>query len=157
MTAWRRLRAASPADRRLLGEAAAQLMLVGIALRIVRFHVLRRWLGVRSAGPGALPPPPLRPRASDLSGRTGLARIGWAVEAAGRRVPGATCLVQALAADAMLRRRGYRPALRFGVRERRLASRPIDAHAWVEVQGAVVVGGMADLADYAVLAPPEVP
>ena len=67
----------------------------------------------------------------------------------GRRVPGTTCLVEALAAHCMLRRRGYVPALKIGVRRGAVMS--LDAHAWVECEGDVVIGTTPALAEYAVL------
>jgi hypothetical protein len=67
------------------------------------------------------------------------ARLQRAVERAGRHVPGATCLVQAIALQILLGRRGHRAALRLGVahdEDRKLA-----AHAWLELDGRVLVGG----------------
>jgi SAM-dependent methyltransferase len=72
----------------------------------------------------------------------------WAVGAVGSRLPGTTCLVEALAADCMLRRRGYSPAVRIGVRR---GARIIDAHAWVELEGAIVTGTASDISEYVVL------
>jgi hypothetical protein len=59
------------------------------------------------------------------------------------------CLVLALVADTMLQRRGQASEIRIGVR--RPASRRVQAHAWVECDGAVVVGALDDLAEYAPL------
>lgn len=67
--------------------------------------------------------------------------IGWAVATAARRIPAATCLTQALAAQYLLRRRGLEADLRIGVA--RAAGEPLEAHAWVESRGQVVVGGVA--------------
>lgn len=67
-------------------------------------------------------------------------QIGWAVSVVGRHVPGArTCLVQALAVHALLQRSGFSPLLCIGVA--RTSGRPLQAHAWVEHQGQVVIGG----------------
>jgi hypothetical protein len=49
----------------------------------------------------------------------------------------------------MLRRRGHAAALKVGVR--RGAALSIDAHAWVECSGTVVIGTTPELAEYAVL------
>jgi len=57
-----------------------------------------------------------------------------------RRLPWkTTCLVAALAARAMLRRRGMDSVLRFGVR--RGADGRLGAHAWLEAGGGIVCGG----------------
>jgi hypothetical protein len=63
----------------------------------------------------------------------------WAVTAASRYVPGATCLAQALAAQVLLGRTGYPARLRIGVAKGE--ERKFEAHAWVESQGRVVIGG----------------
>lgn len=65
--------------------------------------------------------------------------VAWAVHRVSRAVPGATCLTQALAAQLLLSRRGYPSRLRIGV-----AHAPGDglrAHAWLESDGLVVLGG----------------
>jgi hypothetical protein len=81
-------------------------------------------------------------------------RVGWAVPVAARRFPvQMTCLVQALAADTLLRRRGCHPLLRIGVSGGK-ESPTIEAHAWVECGGRVVVGDVGDLPRYAVLSSP---
>ena len=63
--------------------------------------------------------------------------IGRVVEALGRRLPTVDCLPQALAAFVLLSRSGYTATVRIGVaREEKFA-----AHAWVDCEGAAVVGG----------------
>lgn len=65
--------------------------------------------------------------------------VAWAVRSASRVVPRATCLTQALAAKLVLSRRGYASRLRIGVA--RGPARQLRAHAWLEANGLVVVGG----------------
>ena len=65
--------------------------------------------------------------------------VGWAVDAVGRRIPSARCLVRAVAAEAMLSRGGWSPEIHIGAR--RNASGALAAHAWVEVGSVVVLGG----------------
>jgi hypothetical protein len=68
--------------------------------------------------------------------------VSLALARAQRRLPWKTsCLVAALAARAMLRRRGIDSVLRFGVR--RGADGRLGAHAWLEAGGGVVCGGPA--------------
>jgi hypothetical protein len=76
--------------------------------------------------------------------------LAIAVRRASRLVPGATCLPQALATRAMLTRRGIVSELRIGVA--RDARGDVQAHAWVEVAGRVVIGNLPDLARYQRLA-----
>jgi len=80
-------------------------------------------------------------------------RLLWAVEAATRRVlPRRPCLTQALVARLLLARRGAQPTtLHLGV-ARRLDG-TLGAHAWLERNGAVLIGGDASTATYSVLRP----
>jgi hypothetical protein len=65
--------------------------------------------------------------------------MAWAVEAAARRIPKATCLAQGMAMHVLLRRLGEPSELRMGVA--RNSNGQFEAHAWVETQGLVVIGG----------------
>lgn len=78
-------------------------------------------------------------------------RIVWAVTAASRVVPRATCLPQALATQTLLARRGYPAQLRIGVAKSDAGL--LEAHAWVESDGQVVVGNVRNLARYSRLPP----
>ena len=65
-------------------------------------------------------------------------RITWAVSAAARRIPRATCLTQALAGLLLLSRYGHAATLRLGV-----AKDPhgrLQAHAWLESEGRTILG-----------------
>jgi hypothetical protein len=74
-------------------------------------------------------------------------RVAWAIGAAAGRVPWrAGCLEQAIAAKAMLRRRGIASTLYLGV-----TRDPVGAHAWLRVGDVNVTGGR-DVARYAVVA-----
>ncbi len=67
-------------------------------------------------------------------------------------MPRATCLPQALAAEALLRRAGHPADLRIGVAK--TGPGRLLAHAWVECRGRVIVGDLPErLADYAPLPP----
>jgi hypothetical protein len=64
--------------------------------------------------------------------------LARAVSAVARRIPGATCLTQALALDLLLRRRGVVARLVVGVSNR---GERFGAHAWLEYEGRVLIGG----------------
>lgn len=69
-----------------------------------------------------------------------VARLGWAIAAAARRVPWRSdCLLQAMAADRWLRRLGAAPELTIGVE--RTTTGGLDAHAWLRCNGVAVTGG----------------
>jgi len=146
MPALRRFFALKAADRALVLEAAVIAAFVRISVRAVPFARLHGWLERWSCRwttkPCAQPP------ASISLAR----RVAAAVSAAVRHLPGrSTCLVEALVVEAMLRRRGARPELRFGVRRPQGAERPFEAHAWVETNGRIVIGDLDGLDHYAVL------
>lgn len=123
---WSRLARLTPERVRLLAEAWR-------ALARARVQVART-RSLRFPEPRAVVAP-----AADL---THVAAIvvdsAWAVSRAARAVPGASCLVQALAARQMLARRGVEASLRFGVRRGDAA--PLAAHAWLERDGLIVFG-----------------
>ena len=97
----------------------------------VPFRRIAAWLGT----PGAESPAAVTPEIDRTA-----EGIGWAVSALGRRVPwDGRCLAQALAATAMLRRRGVEGTVSLGVRDGESAE--FEAHAWLRVGSRVVTGG----------------
>ena len=66
-------------------------------------------------------------------------RVTWAVEAVSRRIPKATCLTQAVSAQLLLRQFGYDSNLCLGVA--RSPRGEFSAHAWLERDGSIVIGG----------------
>lgn len=117
-----------PAERRLIVAAAGILAATRVGLWVLPF----RW--VRGAM-GALGNPP---RSRD-GGGPAVERIVWAVGAVDRLVPRTTCLVRALAAQALLARRGHASQLRLGVAGG--SGRAFEAHAWLERDGRILIGG----------------
>lgn len=80
----------------------------------------------------------LSQRTRTSKNKAGADRIVWALDAAARLVPGATCLVQALAAQTLLIRHGYRPRLTIGVEKNKDR---FTAHAWITCGGEILIGG----------------
>ena len=66
-------------------------------------------------------------------------RCAWAVRAASRYVPRATCLTQALAAQALLTESGHESSIEIGVMKDQ--RRRFRAHAWVICGEEIVIGG----------------
>jgi hypothetical protein len=81
-------------------------------------------------------------------------RIARAVAIASRLVPGASCLTQALAALRILRWRGEDAKLCVGMR--RGSTGQLEAHAWLEHEGGVLIGELPDLQGYRSFRPTEV-
>jgi hypothetical protein len=131
-----RLRLLASRDGLRAGEALAFLALARIAVVALPFRVLEPRLGVRRAET------PATERLDPVS-----RRVAWAIAVAARRTPWrSACLEQAIAAKAMLRRRGIASTLYLGV-----AKDPFVAHAWLRV-GAMNVTGGQDIGRYAVVA-----
>lgn len=118
-------------ERRLLVSAAFCLGVMRLGLWVLPFRTLLRHLPQVTAG---------RDR---LCGSDHLPaeQLAWAVGVASRYLPGSgNCLVRALATRVMLARRGYLAHLRIGVAKD--AGGRFQAHAWVECEGTIVIGGM---------------
>jgi hypothetical protein len=79
-------------------------------------------------------------------------RIAWAVHHAQRVIPRATCLPQALAAESLLAWASHPSTLRIGVIKTDQGQ--LEAHAWVESGGRIIVGELHDdLSRYTPLPP----
>lgn len=117
----------SAAEKRLLLKAALLLGTIKLCLKLLPFQTLHRLVNNLSK--------PSRRLAKGI--RSSVEKVGWAVELAGRHVPG-TCLTRAMAAQIMLARRGYPVLLHIGVA--REAEEQFLAHAWLECEGRVIVG-----------------
>ncbi len=137
MQLWRRYRALEHRARILVVEAAILVGIIQAGLRVLPFAWLRGMLGVAKRLRSQAPCPQTR--------------LAWAVQAAGRLRPGRTCLHEALAAEVMLCRRGYHPTLRFGVKKGGDPAVALEAHAWVECDGASVAGRLDTLDEYTLL------
>jgi hypothetical protein len=130
-------------DRILLAEAFFWLSLIRAGLKVVKFHNLCNLLPILSTQMHDS-------RREDLS----VDRIVWAVKVASRYVR-AICLPQALAAQILLARRGLPSKLYIGVR--RAPGGRSSAHAWLEYQGRVAIGGDAYISSYVVIYVSEYP
>lgn len=127
-----RLRGRSVADRQLLAEAMLWLGLARAAILVIPFRWTTRLFALRSGDADALLDQPSRDIAH---------RIGWALRIAAARSPWrSTCLAQALAGTAMLRRRRIPATLAMGVAKSADEQRSLEAHAWLSCQGTIITG-----------------
>jgi hypothetical protein len=114
-------------DWRLLARAAVFLIAAKIALWVTSVADARNALArllATGRRPAILPSPE---------------RITWAVVTAGRVIPGLqNCLVQALAAEAILARAGYDCQLQIGAAKD--GPHKLVAHAWLERDGKILLG-----------------
>jgi hypothetical protein len=133
-------------DCLLTAEAVVLLTIVRVGLRIVRYGTVRRLLHRYARG-----------RAAERSSIEQVLRVVGAVAVVDRRLSRTSCLVNALAADAMLRRRGYASKLCLGVRYADKKAKRLEGHAWIEHRGIVVLGTLDNLKDYIVMSSPPLP
>ena len=87
----------------------------------------------------------LRGTLTETAIRADKRHLARTVDRAARFVPGATCLVRALAGAHLLAAAGQRAEVFIGVRRRAGA---LEAHAWLESGGQVVLGEVHDLCSY---------
>lgn len=117
-------------ERRLFGVACVSLSMARVALLVLPLACVRRLVTYLVT-------------IGDSIAATGNCTSGqliWACGAAARHSPvGSTCLATALTAQALLRRHGYHAGLRIGVK--RDPDGAFTAHAWLEREGRVIVGG----------------
>lgn len=132
------------AERRLALRALGWLVVVRVALRVMSFAAIRRYVESRSGSSAAADPS--WPRAVRRAGQR-----------AARTMPGSSCLARSLVGELLLRRGGHPATLRIGVAALPVAEAvgttraELDAHAWVE-SGGLLVAGDADLTRYTELA-----
>lgn len=130
---WNRWRLLPAAKKWLLLEAFATLLMARCSLVLLPVRRIFRWMES----------PVRRPARSVQSGAAqtdAIERIRWAVLTVARYGPlSFVCFPQALAAHAMLRRRGISSIMHYGVR--RSADRRMRAHTWLEVDHRMLLGG----------------
>jgi hypothetical protein len=119
----------SAEQRWLLIKATVLLGSIRVALRLLPFPVVRPHVErvTRCTYPLAVDPMPAE-------------QLAWAIDVAGHLVPGGGhCLSQALALQVFLVRRGYKAKICFGIQKPERSA--LMAHAWVEHNGVVLIGG----------------
>ncbi|MBW4616713.1 MAG: lasso peptide biosynthesis B2 protein [Desmonostoc vinosum HA7617-LM4] len=78
-------------------------------------------------------------------------KIVWAVEVSSHYMPGGVkCLARALTGQVFMSRHGYTSNLCIGVAKSEAGE--LKAHAWLENQGQVVIGNVADLSHFSQMA-----
>jgi Transglutaminase-like superfamily len=118
------------AEREVLCRALCTVAVVRLALWILPFEQVRCRLdrGLRLAAPEPVE------------------RLVWAVRAAARLVPFATCLTQSVALYRLLARAGYPSRIQIGVATDPAAG--FQAHAWVEHDGNPLLSTRSELSRY---------
>lgn len=123
-----------PPERGLLLNALVVVIAVRITLWVLPFPRLQRFIRSWHKLPFSVPPD------------TSVACLVWAVSAASRRVPFASCLTQSLALQFLLAQAGHPSQLRFGINKD--PNTGFHAHAWVEWAGITLLSTPSELEHY---------
>lgn len=127
----------SARDLWLLITSALLLVAIQSGLKFLPFHTVQRLLTRISQSASSR-------QAAD---RRSIRQVVWAVDTVSQRLPRiSTCLTRGLVAQALLCRCGHPARLRIGVAHS--DARQLQAHAWVEIDDTIVLGGLHDLARY---------
>lgn len=133
-----KLVALTSSDRQLLFNTIFLLTIIRLGLWLLPFKTLRNLLAKVTQTTSKLPTDTVH-----------INKIIWAVKVTSRYLPGKVkCLARALTTQILLERRGYKAQLRIGVAKN---EKGLEAHAWVESQGRIVIGGLKDLGRYTTL------
>lgn len=125
------------ADRHLLLRTFLLLSSIRLGLWLLSFQTLQKLLA-RVSQP-ATSTVKLEPRS--------IGNIIWAVNLSSRYMPGQVkCLARALTTQVLMKQSDYTAELRIGVAKGE--SGKLEAHAWIEHQGRVVIGYLQDLSRY---------
>lgn|SRR6266436_705975 len=124
-------------ERRLVLRTLLLVAAIRVALWVLPFQRLQRVLKSWNSWER---PPILLP--NDIP----VGRLVWAVRAASRRIPAASCLTQSLALHYLLTHMGHRSEVRIGVTKDTAGS--FGAHAWVECAGQPLLSDPAEVQRY---------
>jgi hypothetical protein len=130
---FQRLAALSAQERLCLLRAAIVVMTVRLALLVLPFRRVHAFMAVQRLE-------------SQRPGRAPARQWAWAVGVVARRIPGASCLTQALALQWLLAREGQAAIIHLGVAKQAAAG--FEAHAWLESGGEILIGGDESLDRY---------
>jgi len=123
----------SSGERRLLMKTWVLLGVIRLGLELFPFSTFRKLLDR------------LRPKLDSFKKEFSEEQLVWSVTVVSRYIPKVTCLAQALTAQLLLQQAGHQACLHIGVEEAGKGS--LKAHAWVESQGRILIGGF-DLNKY---------
>jgi hypothetical protein len=126
----------SSVEKTVLVRVWILLGIIRLALSLLSFTTLRKVLKVIS------------PMIARSGGALSEDLLVWAVGIVSRYVPKATCLTQALTVQLFLKQSGRQACLHIGVTGS--DNGRLKAHAWVESQGRVIIGG-SDFAKFSSL------
>ncbi|TBR60387.1 hypothetical protein B4U84_05815 [Westiellopsis prolifica IICB1] len=83
---------------------------------------------------------------SQVTQQVSVGKISWAVKTVSRYIPGVKCLARALTTQVLMNRNGHSCELRIGVAKGEKGI--LEAHAWIEHEGLIVMGYLGDLSRF---------
>jgi hypothetical protein len=125
----------NPGDRHLLIMALILLVAMRLGLWLLPFRTLLKLLIKITQ--------PVRP---ETTNQVSIRQIVWAVDVASRYMPGVKCLARALTAQVLMHRHSHPCQLRIGVAKGKTGI--LEAHAWIEHQGQIVIGNLTDISRF---------
>ena len=137
MPALKKFLSLDSSERLLLLQTFVFVWVASTILRLLPLAIVQKLYASRVAPPGR------------MHRRRPIERLLWAIAVAGRHVSGTTCLSLALAGRMMLNRYGYPAHIHIGVGKDHTGS--FGAHAWLESQGTIVIGGQESTSLFAPL------
>lgn len=126
----RQFQALPSRKRRLLLRSVALVAAVRIALWTLPFRWVRLVAGRKRT---------VSPKLATLH----VEHLAWAVQAAARRIPGASCLTQAISLQYLMTLAGHDAEVHIGVAKD--DARGFESHAWVEHGGEIILGDNGEL------------
>jgi Transglutaminase-like superfamily len=123
-------------DRQLLVMSLILLAAMRLGLWLMPFRTLLKLLAKISQPSDRL----------QVTNPVSVRKIAWAVNAVSRYMPGVKCLARALTTQVLMNRYGHSSELRIGVAKGETGI--LEAHAWIEYQGLVVIGNLTDLSRF---------
>jgi hypothetical protein len=139
MSRWHKLRRLSSLDGYLLFKSIFLLASIRLGLSVLSLKRVLRLLARDMRGTAEV----------GEADKAVMKRVARSVRAAARFVPSATCLAQALTTMVILGRLGQPASLRIGVAKDEAGK--LQAHAWVESRGRIIIGRLPDLSRFSVL------
>jgi hypothetical protein len=122
-------------EKKLLIHALLLITAIRLGLRFVPFAKLSHWVDR------------IGQRRSRTSRYYTVNGVAWAVTWAAKLTPGgAKCLAKAWTTQILLYQQGYPADFKIGVAK--AAAGHLEAHAWIEIEGQVIMGWLPDLTRY---------
>jgi hypothetical protein len=130
-------------EKKLIGQALFFVIFFRLALWLLSYGRTKHWME------------------NDGNFDSNTQKIDWnfveniarSVRLCSRFVPFATCLTQALATKTLLRKYGQKSLLKIGVAKNE--SERFEAHAWIEIDGQIIIGKVPRHRRFAVLDSPD--